>query len=350
MKVLDLFSGCGGLSLGFQNASFEIVGGIDFDKDCIDTYQLNFPKSKTFVGDVSKFDKSTIIKNFKDVDVIIGGPPCQGFSSANMWEKNKKYDYRNYLFRDFIRFVELINPKIAVIENVSRILTIEDGKIKKGIENQFNELGYKINNKVLTASDYGVPQKRKRNFFVATRNEYDRFDFELMKKKDVVNVGDALSDLYALENQSINFNTITSKILSDYQKIMRSKNNEIYNHNPKYPMEKVQERIRHVKEGENWKAVPENLWDTVRHNRHSSAYKRLNSNDISITIDCGHMNYFHPKFDRVPTVRESARIQSFPDSFKFNGKQGSQFSQVGNAVPPLLAESLAIAIKGHIWQ
>ena len=120
------------------------------------------------------------------------------------------------------------------------------------------------------------------------------------------------------------------------------------NHNPRFPNEKVIERMKHVPEGGNWKDVPSELWDTQRDNRHSSAYKRLSSNEPSITIDTGHMNYFHPLYHRIPTVRESARLQSFPDNFVFLGNQGAQFRQVGNAVPPLLAKALGEAVKKMI--
>ena len=125
-------------------------------------------------------------------------------------------------------------------------------------------------------------------------------------------------------------------------------NNKLYNHNIRYPKDIVQTRMSHVPEGGNWKDVPEELWDTIRNNRHSSAYRRLNSEDVSVTIDTGHMNYFHPKYNRVPTVRESARIQSFPDDFIFTGGQGAQFRQVGNAVPPLLSYSIAKTLKTYL--
>lgn len=125
-------------------------------------------------------------------------------------------------------------------------------------------------------------------------------------------------------------------------------NNILYNHNIRYPKNIVQKRMNYVPEGGNWKDVPEELWDTIRNNRHSSAYKRLNSKDVSVTIDTGHMNYFHPKYNRVPTVRESARIQSFPDDFVFTGGQGSQFRQVGNAVPPLLSFAIAKTLKSYL--
>ena len=159
-------------------------------------------------------------------------------------------------------------------------------------------------------------------------------------------VEEGISDIYDIEN--IPKNSTVEDILnlekeasSEYQKLMRKdSDNVLYNHNIKYPKEIVQTRMKYVPEGGNWKDVPEHLWDTVRTNRHSSAYRRLDSKDVSITIDTGHMNYFHPVEHRVPTVRESARLQSFPDSFVCCGNKGEQFRQVGNAVPPLLSKAI----------
>ena len=344
-NVIDLFCGCGGLSLGFKMANFNIVGGVDFDKDCIDTFSLYFKNSTNFYGDIAKISDKEIKEAYKDIDVIVGGPPCQGFSAANMWEKDVKKDKRNNLFREFLRFVRILRPRALVLENVSRILTQDNGEIKKEIICSLEELGYLVSYQVLTASDYSVPQKRRRNFFVAISKKNKKFNMDSIKKEEPTILDDALSDLYDMEG-GLMYDYIATVSKSDYQAFMRKNSqNKIYNHNPKYPIKRVVDRIRHVKEGENWKSVPEHLWESVRQNRHSSAYRRLDSKGFSITIDCGHMNYFHPKFDRVPTVRESARIQSFPDDFIFLGSQGSQYRQVGNAVPPLMARSIARALK-----
>tara|TARA_Y100001970_G_scaffold94742_2_gene119399 strand:- start:2260 stop:3333 length:1074 start_codon:yes stop_codon:yes gene_type:complete len=344
-NVIDLFCGCGGLSLGFKMANFNIIGGVDFEKDCIDTFSLHFKNSKNFYGDISKISDNEIRKTYQDIDVIIGGPPCQGFSAANMWEKDVKKDKRNDLFREFLRFVKILKPKALVLENVSRILTQDKGEIKKEIIRSLEELGYLVSYKILTASDYSVPQKRRRNFFVAISKKNTKFDMGSIKEEEPTILNDALSDLYDMESGLL-YDSITTISKSNYQALMRKNSkNKIYNHDPKYPIKRVVDRIKHVKEGGNWKSVPEHLWETIRYNRHSSAYRRLDSKGFSITIDCGHMNYFHPKFDRVPTVRESARIQSFPDDFIFLGAQGSQYRQVGNAVPPLMAKSIAKALK-----
>ena len=355
-KVLDLFCGAGGLSLGFKMANYSIIGWIDIDQEALDTHKLNFHDKFEYCGDVTTLDDEFIIKNFKDkVDVIIGGPPCQGFSVANMQQKDLESDERNKLFYQFIRFVKLSKPKAFVMENVPRILTKNKGLVKKVMLSEMDKLGYNVNVKVLLASDYGVPQKRKRAFFIGINKQLNKtFNFENIEKKPKTTVKDAISDLYYMDNE-IKSSTVDDKFKiktepeSDYQSFMRKNSDDIlYNHNIKYPKEIVQKRMSYVPEGGNWKNVPDEMWDTIRNNRHSSAYRRLNSEEASITIDTGHMNYFHPKYNRVPTVRESARIQSFPDNFIFTGKQGSQFRQVGNAVPPLLSYAIAKTLKKYL--
>lgn len=337
-RVLDLFCGAGGLSLGFKNAGFEIVGGIDFNQDAINTHHKNFPNSKSICCDIKTFDNSKIKKEFENIDVIVGGPPCQGFSNANMWQKDLE-DERNKLFFEYIRFVEVLLPKIVLIENVPGILTKNNSYAKSKIYEILDNLGYNVESEVLMASDFGVPQIRRRAFFVGIKKELNvRFNFKKLDVKPKVNVFEAISDLYKIENEQFFIENETT----DFQRMMRVKSNgQIFNHDIKYPNNIVQERMKFVPQGGNWKDVPIHLWGSQRNNRHSSAYKRIDESSQSITIDTGHMNYFHPKFNRVPTVRESARLQSFTDDFIFLGSKTSQFRQVGNAVPPLLAYEIA---------
>lgn len=347
-KVLDLFCGAGGLSLGFEQAGFEIVGGVEFDSTIIKTHEKNFPNGININADIREISDEMVLDFFKDkVDVIIGGPPCQGFSAANKWQSDDEKKEKNRLFYEYIRFIKLLQPKVFVIENVKQILTREDGYAKNEIIRITSELGYSVPEpKTLVASDYGVPQKRERAIFVGVRNDLNlTFNYEFIDKKRKVTVKEAISDLYNIITRDESDFVNKNKPNSDYQKLMRKNSNDIVkNHFTKFPMEKVQERMKYVKQGENWRSVPPELWDTQRNNRHSSAYKRLKEDDLSITIDTGHMNYFHPLYHRVPTVRESARIQSFPDDFVFVGNRTSQYMQVGNAVPPLMAQALAEAI------
>lgn len=347
MKVLDLFSGCGGISLGFQLAGYEIIGGIDINQEASQTFQNNFINSKAYCKNLMDITEEEILEmypNIKEVDVIVGGPPCQGFSSANRQQKESA-DPRNKLFFEFLKFVKLADPKVVVIENVRGILTQENGYAKNRITSILEELGYHVSYRILNSEEHGVPQKRLRNFFIATKGNV--FDFDLIKKEtELVTVENAIGELYKLDKENAKeIYYIEEKPNTKYRKYLRNNDNAIYNHFITYPKEKVQERMTHVPQGGNWKHVPEHLWDTIRNNRHSSAYKRLDENACSITIDTGHGNYFHPLYHRLPTVRESARIQSFPDSFIFSGSKTAQFKQVGNAVPPLLAKSIAEGIK-----
>lgn len=347
-NVLDLFCGAGGLSLGFQNAGFNIFGGVEFDSEVMKTHEKNFPDAINICADIRDITDEQVLEQFGNkIDVIIGGPPCQGFSSANMWQSDEKKIEKNRLFYEYIRFVKLLKPKVFVIENVKQILTREKGYAKNEIMRITEDLGYTVAEpRVLIASDYGVPQKRERAIFVGVRNDLNSiFDYDQIEKKKKVTVEEAISDLYGKKNESDAPFKLDDAPKSDYEKLMRKdSDNVISNHFTRYPKEIVQKRMSYVPQGGNWKNVPEELWDTQRSNRHSSAYRRLKEDEVSITIDTGHMNYFHPLENRVPTVRESARIQSFPDDFIFEGNRTNQYLQVGNAVPPLMAQAVAEAI------
>lgn len=344
MNVIDLFCGCGGLSKGFELAGFNIVGGVDFNAPAINTFNENFKNAKGVCCDLLEMDESRIKDLFGDlsnIDVIIGGPPCQGFSSANRY-KIEGDDPRNKLFFEFVKFVDLAKPDAIVIENVRGIVTKDNGYAKERIYDIFEKRGYHVNHCILDACDYGVPQHRLRNFFVMLKKE--KFDFNTLDKaSSIITVKEAIGELYNFENEDDSTVTLATVPITDYQKFLRSEDSVAYNHEVRYPAEKVQERISYVPQGGNWQCVPEHLWPSSRSNRHSSAYKRLDEKEPSVTIDTGnnHSNYFHPLYDRIPTVREAARLQSFPDNFKFMGNRSEQYRQVGNAVPPLLAKAIA---------
>lgn len=346
-KVLDLFCGCGGISEGYALAGFDIVGGIDFNEYATVTFKHNFKNAKVHNIDITSFSDDQIMEDFHDVDVIVGGPPCQGFSSANRWQKEID-DPRNRLFFEYIRFVQKIKPKVIMIENVRGLLTRDNGYAIKRIEEILGAEEYNIKYCVLDASDYGVPQNRKRAIIIGIRKDYKDifFDFEKIEKKEKTTVEDAIGELYCFENSADGIKIIETPADSKIRKFFRTKDNTVTDQDIVYPAPKVQERIKYVPQGGNWQDVPVELWPTKRGNRHSSAYKRLDPNTQSCTIDTGnaHSNYFHPLYNRIPTIRESARLQSFPDSFEFQGPRGSKYRQIGNAVPPLLAKAIADAI------
>ncbi len=347
-KVLDLFCGCGGISEGFSLAGFKIIGGIDFNKDATLTFKHNFKNAKVYCTDIASITDKEVFDSYKDVDVIVGGPPCQGFSSANRWQKELE-DPRNKLFFEYLRFVRILKPKVLMIENVRGILTRDNGYAKERITTLLTEMGYSVKMNVLNASEYGVPQTRHRAIIVGIYQEFKpiEFHFDKLEKKSKVSVYDAIGELYQFESTNPEQKKLIESPSSIYRTYLRRSDNVILDHDVIYPADKVQERISFVPQGGNWQDVPENLWPTNRSNRHSSAYKRLKEDDQSCTIDTGnaHSNYFHPLFNRIPSIRESARLQSFPDSFEFLGSRGSKYKQVGNAVPPLLAKAIAEQIK-----
>lgn len=339
-RVLDLFCGCGGLSLGFEMAGFDVVLAIDNWEDALVTYRQNHHHSKALNGDLLTLDPRDVEKEYglHDISVIIGGPPCQGFSVAG---KRIIDDDRNKLYKSFVRFVEHFKPKAFVMENVPNILFIGGGAIKDAIVKDFSELGYKVVYRVLTASDYGVPQNRRRAIFVGLRDK--TFDYPIPNVKEKVTTKEALSDLP--ENSVINGEAYPIPALSDYQKMMRMHTDKLYNHQITIHTPETQRIIAMVPDGGNYKSLPEELWSLRKVH---IAWTRMDSKKPCFTIDTGHRHHFHYKYNRIPTVRESARIQSFPDSFVFCGTKTSQYKQVGNAVPPLMAKAIAEMLNKYL--
>lgn len=199
-KVLDLFCGCGGISEGFSLAGFEIVGGIDFNEYATITFKHNFAKATVHNIDIIAFPDNQIDEEYGDVDVIVGGPPCQGFSSANRWQKEME-DPRNKLFFEYIRFVQRIHPKIIMIENVRGLLSRDNGYAIKRIQEILGAAEYNISFQILDASDYGVPQNRKRAIIVGVRKDFKdiTFDFNTLVKQERTTVEDAIGELYQFE-------------------------------------------------------------------------------------------------------------------------------------------------------
>lgn len=352
-NVIDLFSGCGGISKGFENTGrVNLVGAIDFDQAACNTYKLNFPNAKVICGDINQISVEST--GFKDIDIIIGGPPCQGFSRLNYWDKDRDNDPRNKLFYQYLRFVEELQPNALLIENVKNVLVAKNGYVPQNVKRFLEEIGYEVSYSIVCAADFGVPQNRFRAIFVALKKEYGKFDFDSLNKykKAKVTTAEAISDIASIEEAAMTFEqgTIFSlgKPESDYQRLMQAPDGKLHNHMIYYPASNVQTMMTFVPEGGNWRCVPKEMFKSERTNRYTNYLRRLKRDEPSITIDTGHNVYFHYTFNRVPTIRESARIQSFPDSFIFTGGKGQQFRQVGNAVPPLMAEALAKAIMDSI--
>lgn len=339
MKVLDLFSGCGGLSAGFAAEGFEILAGVDHWPDALKTFAANHPESLALELDLSEeIEWRQIIRT--RIDVVVGGPPCQGFSISG---KRDPDDPRNRLYEGFVEAVAQLKPRFVVMENVPNLKSMANGAIAASISRDFQSLGYEVQHKVLLAADFGVPQNRKRLFFVGElpgEDNGERFTFPQPTMKRPVTCREAISDLPdgPLEDGS----PYPSLPTSEFQKEMRSNSVKVWNHQTTDHAEKTREIIALVPDGGNYKDLPPDLQQTRRVN---IAWTRLSSMKPSFTIDTGHRHHFHYQYHRVPTVRESARLQSFPDRFRFLGSKTSQLKQVGNAVPPLLARAIARQLR-----
>lgn len=325
-NIVDLFSGAGGLSLGFQQEGFNLLLANDNDHDSIVTLQHNNPQVYCYEGDIGTLDQKKLncFLGGKKVDVLMAGIPCQSFSMKGQRILNtKRTDTRDSLFKEFMRITHIIKPKIVVIENVKGILSIQNGLIKDTIVNDLKGMGYRVNYNILNAADYGVAQLRERVVFIANRIKKDnQFPEPTHSPENYVGV---------------------AKVLHKPAK---------NNHEPRELHGKVLERVKLVKPGKNWRSLPKELQTG---STHAGAYGRLDPKKPAFTLttrfDTPPGGYVtHPTENRAITVREGARIQSFPDDFIFQGKKISQYRQVGNAVPVLLARELAKTIKNMLIQ
>ena len=350
---VDLFCGAGGLSRGFMDAGFEVVLGVDFDDAALKTFGENHGKALPLKLDLFNLDNVYEIKKILDerkiaLDVLIGGPPCQGFSLAG---KRQEDDDRNALYSAMVKTAEVIKPKYVVLENVPGMLTLYDGKAKERIFKDFNKLGYKMDVKVLYAPDYGVPQIRKRAFFIGVLNGNDEFVYPMpfLEPNEYVTCEQAICDLPSLiGDNDYSLNTIREYMtepISKYQKEMRKHCSKVYNHYPTRHEQKTIDTIALVPDGGNYKDLPPEISKKFKYHESMTRYA---SNKPSLTIDTGHRTHFHYEYNRIPSVRENARLQSFPDDFIFYGSKQQQYKQVGNAVPPKLGKAVALSIIDHM--
>ncbi len=349
MKVIDLFAGVGGLSLGFSKAGFNIVYANEYNKSIADAYKKNHPQTIVDTTDIRKIDFNKTFSKFKgDVDVVVGGPPCQGFS-----QKGKRIglnDERNFMFKQFVKVVKIIQPEFFVLENVPNILSSENGYFKNEIIKKFNKLGYDVKAKVLKAENFGVPQTRRRAVFIGRKGKLN-FDLPDGNKKNTT-VMDALDDLPILKSGEGKENQkYRKKPRNDFQKWVREKSNSIKNHISTKHNKIALERLSLIPVNGTKEDLPE-------HHRtksiHSGTWSRLKPDGYARTIttrfDTPSSGQFTlPYQDRCITVREAARLQSFPDDFIFYGTKSSQMLQVGNAVPPLMAYEIAKTIKKNFF-
>ncbi|MFO8101399.1 MAG: DNA cytosine methyltransferase [Dehalococcoidia bacterium] len=376
LKCIDLFSGAGGLSCGLHQAGFDIVLGSDNHPAYSLTYRFNHPDTIFIEDDIRHVSTEAIFKMLNlrkgELDLLAGGPPCQGFS-INAPSRSPQ-DQRNHLFREFLRFAEALLPKVILIENVTGIMSFEKGIGVRLLYSELGRLGYRMSHKVLFAAHYGVPQIRYRTIFIATclskeitfpqpshyANGYANFTdskvlclniLPLLSKQleKPTTVWDAISDLPGETvdemDETSNYRNMPT---SSYQSKLRNGLKAVHNHVATNLAPINQERLKYVPQGGNWRNIPFNLlpdgMKRAHPSNHTKRYGRLNPNGLCSTIltkcDPHWGSFIHPFEDRVLSVREAARIQSFPDSYVFRGSKTHQYEQVGNAVPPLMAKCI----------
>ena len=387
LNFIDLFSGAGGMSLGFENAGFNCIGSIDNFKAACETHKLNFPKSVTICEDITNISPKqfdTLIGH-KKVHLIIGGPPCPTFSTIGHAKiqslgKDIYNDKRNKLFIEYLKYVEYFQPEFFVIENVPNFMTKYKGEIFHSAKNLIETLkgGYKVIEPVniLNAVNFGVPQSRKRMVLIGCRKKYNfsyplithadlnvpnkiKSDESIKKIKPLVTLFEAISDLPNISDDWHVDEVVYSKStnLSDYQKLMRRQNkNMVRNNRCRMTNERAKKVFSYMKPGSKYMDLDPKVRKILpfREDIFFDRLKRLDFSKPSWTVIAhigmdGYM-YIHPSELRTLSVREAARIQSFPDDFIFVGNMQNSYVQVGNAVPPILAEAIARAVKKSLLE
>ena len=353
MQVIDLFSGAGGLSLGFKLANFRISLSIEHEKAYYNTYRLNNPDCKCLNEDITTLNCVDIERNYvngDEIDGIIGGPPCQGYSSVGNRNPN---DPRNMLIFYFIKWVEFFQPEFYVMENVPGILSMDKGRVVKKIIRMYKDINYSCQVERLRALDHGIPQKRKRVFFIGFKENSKNIAIPDKNGNNAHLVKDALSDIVDItpfrkkcrDHMTMDY---TCPPRTRYQEYLRKNSRKLTNHFAPNHGKTVSERISHIKQGENHSSLPKKF---QLKSGYPNIYGRLHLDEPAGTItgNCGCISapgrFIHPTQDRAISVREAARLQSFPDDYMFKGNLNQKYRQVGNAVPPLMALALARSIK-----
>lgn len=364
--IIDLFAGCGGLSKGFEDAGFKAVLAVEKDLWASDTYRHNHPNATVLNGSVEEQNLKEFIEG--EIDGIVGGPPCQGFSLSGNRDPN---DPRNSMFVHFAKAVDDFKPKFLLMENVPGILSATNSdkeSVRDIIIKILSDVGYKIAVQIVDASEHSVPQKRKRVFFIGTRKDLD-LDPQLLypePKNTTVSVLEAISDLPDLDRKNRGQETAlyTKNPITPYQKIMREGSQELHNHVCMRHTERLVNRFKQIKPGQSVADVSPEHSAVKRGNANVKSGKVFSQNNMRVhgdqpcpTVPASFQsNFVHPTQDRNFTAREGARLQSFPDSYLFKGKRTlmsweknlSQYNQIGNAVPPLLAKNIAEMIIRNI--
>ena len=389
LTMLDLFAGAGGLSEGLSEAGFHSLFASEIVPVYANTYKLNHPGAKVFTADIRSLNADKVLSELGlergQLDLLAGGPPCQGFSiNAPV---RSVLDQRNHLFKEYLRFVDTFAPRAVLIENVPGLVSFEHGVTLHAILDALAQLGYGADVRILGAAYYGVPQMRWRTIILGLRgkvlppaafpepiyhapirpNFTTTFDGQMLVKLPAPEVSaafttvkEAIGDLPPLMcgERGEEVKAYISEPFCDYQRRLRIGSPGVYNHEAPRLSKINLERLKHIRPGGNWTDIPDDLLPKgmKRANRgdHTKRYGRVTADGLASTIltkcDPHWGAYFHYEQERSFTVREAARIQSFPDHYIFTGTIAEQFAQVGNAVPPLLAEAVGLTLKSILME
>jgi DNA (cytosine-5)-methyltransferase 1 len=340
---IDLFSGAGGMSVGAISAGVDVKVAVEIDKFAAVTYKYNHQNTRLINDDIRKVSINGFCNSSKnDIKILFGGPPCQGFSTSNQKTRNKE-NIENWLFKEYLRLTKEQKPEWVIVENVKGLIDTEKGFFFDKIITELGKLGYTTSYSVLNSADFGVAQIRNRVFIVGSLSGV-KFEFPIPKIENYITVSEAISDLPELKNGA-NYRQLSYKLISQnsYQTLLRKSSKSSFNNLVTYNNDLVIQRYKHIPQGGNWRHIPEKLMKNYKDfsRCHTGIYHRLKADHPSIVIGNYRKNMLiHPFEDRGLSVREAARIQSFPDTFQFFGSIGFQQQQVGNSVPPLLAEAI----------
>lgn len=341
LNFIDVFSGAGGLSCGLEMVGHKCLLGVDIDKYAMETFELNHKHANIYCDDITKLTKKKIndLIGNKKVNAVVGGPPCQGFSTVGIGNPE---DQRNSLFLQFVRIVKITEPEFVIMENVTGLVAKKNQKVLETIFKQFEKIGYSLDVQIMSAEKYGVPEKRRRTIIIGTKiNEKPIFpkashDTVLAKTyRPAITVGQALSDLKSKSGEILNHDLQMAQVKNqlDLKRLKRIPEGK----GIRYEKDEKAYLTKSLKLGVDWKTMREGRF-------RQSKYQRLDRNLPSPTIMTHRHSYYHPTEHRYLTAREAARLQSFPNDFKFIGPISAQWRQIGNAVPPLLGKALGEAL------
>lgn len=338
LKFIDLFSGCGGLSCGLELAGHRCLLGVDANKDAIQSFAANHHEAAVYLGDIKKLTEKRLkeLLRGETVDMVVGGPPCQGFSTVG---KGQVDDVRNQLFKQFIRIVAATNPRVVLFENVTGLVAKKNASILKQIFRQFERLGYNMDARVLSAEEFGVPERRRRTIIMGVKGGecvFPQVTHGPRAKKKIKTVAEALKNLKAADGRIYNHDVKMAELSSAEDKARL----KFIPHGRgiRYEEDEKEFLPKKLHFGVDWKKLRENRFRQTR-------LQRLPLNEPSPTILTSRTSYYHPVEPRFLTPREAAACQSFPNDFIFHGSQTAVFRQIGNAVPPGLAQALGEVIK-----